>query len=163
MTLFGLFPLLAVAAGKADPAGEKRRRAQDQGKALASSSTLNRLELTGPEADASSRYKKVVLDMERAERFFATEFVTGYQGEPDVLVLDDYHEIMAAEVHDALLFLLEHVGAGQHVAHVGLDRLLEAALAHQGDRSARMRPLTVAGLGGVSGSSSGYVVVDLLC
>jgi hypothetical protein len=37
--------VLAVAAGKADPTGKHRRHAQDRGKALASSSTLNRLPL----------------------------------------------------------------------------------------------------------------------
>ena len=36
-------PLLALALGKADPEGQRRRRKRDIGKALASSSTLNRL------------------------------------------------------------------------------------------------------------------------
>ena len=42
-------PLLGVLAGKADPSGESRARARDQGKALAGKSTLNRLELTASE------------------------------------------------------------------------------------------------------------------
>jgi len=39
-------PLFAAAVGKRDPEGRERLREQDRGKALASSSTLNRLELT---------------------------------------------------------------------------------------------------------------------
>jgi len=39
-------PLFALALGKTDPEGKERRRKGDEGKALASSSTLNRLELT---------------------------------------------------------------------------------------------------------------------
>ena len=44
--------LLAAAVGKRDPTGAKRFREQDRGKALASSSTLNRLELTPVDADS---------------------------------------------------------------------------------------------------------------
>jgi len=53
-------PLLAVLVGKADPTGNDRVRQRDKGKALAGKSTLNRLELTPPGADADSRYKKIV-------------------------------------------------------------------------------------------------------
>ncbi len=53
-------PLLALALDKADPEGQNRRRKRDEGKARASSSTLNRLELTLPDANAQSRYNKVV-------------------------------------------------------------------------------------------------------
>ena len=42
-------PMLAIALGKDDVKGERRRRAQDRGKALAGKSTLNRLELTAPD------------------------------------------------------------------------------------------------------------------
>jgi hypothetical protein len=42
-------PLLAVLVGKEDPIGAGRIRKQDQGKALAGKSTLNRLELTPAE------------------------------------------------------------------------------------------------------------------
>ena len=44
--------LLAVLVGKADPTGERCSRKADRGKPLASSSTLNRLELTRPGASA---------------------------------------------------------------------------------------------------------------
>src|SRR5258708_1754623 len=39
-------PLMAVLVGKAEPKGTERRRVQDEGKAGAGKSTLNRLELT---------------------------------------------------------------------------------------------------------------------
>jgi len=81
-------PLLATVVGKAEPTGAGRRRERDRERPLAGKSTLNRLELTRPEANASSRYKKIVLDVERAERFFATEFVGRPRDEPDVVVLD---------------------------------------------------------------------------
>ncbi len=53
-------PLLALLSDVADPTGHDRRRAQDKGCALAGKSTLNRLELTPLDADAASRYKKIV-------------------------------------------------------------------------------------------------------
>ena len=49
---------MASALCKGDVEGKARRREADRGKALASSSTLNRLELTPAEADRRSRYKK---------------------------------------------------------------------------------------------------------
>ena len=52
--------LLAVLVGKADPAGQDRLCPRDRGKPLASSSTLNRLELTPAGANAKARYKKIV-------------------------------------------------------------------------------------------------------
>jgi hypothetical protein len=55
-----LDPLLAAAVGKLDPSGQDRLLERDRGKALASSSTLNRLELTPWYADADERYKKIV-------------------------------------------------------------------------------------------------------
>jgi hypothetical protein len=50
----------ALAAGKEDLLGLDRRDARDRGKALASSATLNRLELAAHRPDA--RYKKIVAD-----------------------------------------------------------------------------------------------------
>lgn len=51
-------PMFATVVGKKEPAGEKRLALQDQGKALAGKSTLNRLELTPPGASVNSRYRK---------------------------------------------------------------------------------------------------------
>src|SRR5262252_5372553 len=53
-------PLLAVMIGKAEPKGTDRRRQQDQGKAGAGKSTLNRLELTPENASSQARYNKIV-------------------------------------------------------------------------------------------------------
>jgi Transposase DDE domain group 1 len=50
--------LLAAAVGKLGPTGASRFREQDRCKALAGSSTLNRLELTLLDANSGSRYKK---------------------------------------------------------------------------------------------------------
>lgn len=57
-------PLLAAAVGKLDPSGQSRGRERDRGEALAGSSTLHRVDLTPADADASSRYKEVVMDAE---------------------------------------------------------------------------------------------------
>lgn len=54
-----------MAAGKGDPTGKQRRREQRPDKALANSGTLNRLGLTPADADADTRYNKIVADDER--------------------------------------------------------------------------------------------------
>src|SRR5271165_3611014 len=54
-------PLLAVLVDKHDPSGEDRRRARDQGMALAGKSTLNRMELGAKQKGEKERYKKIVL------------------------------------------------------------------------------------------------------
>src|SRR6516164_6021760 len=56
-------PLFAVAVGKEDPLGSGRA-AQDQGKALASASTLNRLELGN---NKNTRCHKISADHEAIE------------------------------------------------------------------------------------------------
>jgi hypothetical protein len=81
-------PLLALSLDKADPEGQRRRRASDRGKALASSSTLNRLELTLPDADARSRYKKIVHHPERLEAFLVDAFLDAFEKAPEEIVLD---------------------------------------------------------------------------
>ncbi len=53
--------MLAVAVGKRDPTGMERLSEKDKGKPLAGKSTLNRLELTAPNATAKSAYKKIVI------------------------------------------------------------------------------------------------------
>jgi hypothetical protein len=58
-----LDPLLAVAAGKADPLGEDRR--QHKGVALAAPSTLNRLELSN---NKDTRYHKITHDPRQIEQ-----------------------------------------------------------------------------------------------
>lgn len=56
-------PLLAVSVGKEDPLGEKRSE-RDRGKALAGSSTLNRMELSNVKA---TRYHKITHDPQQVE------------------------------------------------------------------------------------------------
>ena len=81
-------PLLAVLVGKADPTGNDRVRTRDKGKALAGKSTLNRLELTPPGADAGSRYKKIVAGCADIERFFVDAFLDAHVEPPEEIVLD---------------------------------------------------------------------------
>jgi hypothetical protein len=83
-----LDPLLATAVGKNDPMGEGRTRERDRGKALAGKSTLNRLELTPPGADASSRYKKIVASCSSIENVFVELFLQGHRTPPERIVLD---------------------------------------------------------------------------
>jgi len=80
--------LLAVLVGKNDPQGEQRVRSQDQGKALAGKSTLNRLELTPVRANAASRYKKTVAHLDAMQRFFVDAFVQQQLVPPQRIVLD---------------------------------------------------------------------------
>jgi len=81
-------PLLALALGKADVEGQGRHRAADRGKLLASSSTLNRLELTPADANAHSRYKKIVYHPARIEAFFVDVFLDSFKRAPKEIVLD---------------------------------------------------------------------------
>jgi len=81
-------PLLALAVGKDDPEGRERHRASDQGKALASSSTLNRLELTPSDAGGASRYKKIVYHTDRIEALFVDVFLDSFTQAPKELILD---------------------------------------------------------------------------
>lgn len=81
-------PLLAAASGKTDPLGGDRARERDRGHALAGKSTLNRLELTPSDADASSRYKKIVYHPERIEAFFVDAFLDAPREAPSSITLD---------------------------------------------------------------------------
>lgn len=81
-------PLLALSLGKRDVEGHTRRRASDKGKALASSSTLNRLELTPHDACVHSRYKKIVYHRERLESLLVELFLDSYKCAPKEIILD---------------------------------------------------------------------------
>lgn len=83
-----LDPLLATLVGKTDPTGQDRLRAKDKGKPLAGKSTLNRLELTPPEANADSRYQKIVAHPEALERLFVDLFLQAHPTPPAESVLD---------------------------------------------------------------------------
>jgi hypothetical protein len=81
-------PLLALLSDVADPTGQDRRRAQDKGCALAGKSTLNRLELTPLDADAASRYKKIVADPEGMDDLLVDLFLEAHDTAPAVIILD---------------------------------------------------------------------------
>lgn len=81
-------PLLATLVGKADPTGQDRENKRDRGKPLAGKSTLNRLELTPPEATRKSRYKKIVIDPEAVDDFLLDVFINAYQKPPEQLIVD---------------------------------------------------------------------------
>ena len=80
--------LLAVLVGKEDPTGQDRFCPRDQGKPLASSSTLNRLELTPADADAKARYKKIVADPAGMDRLLVDCFVEAHAQPPAEIWLD---------------------------------------------------------------------------
>lgn len=81
-------PLLALACGKADVEGQQRVREADRGKALASSKTLNRLELTPADASPRSRYKKIVYHPEKIEALLVELFLDSYAAAPQEIILD---------------------------------------------------------------------------
>ena len=81
-------PLLAALCGKSDVSGQKRIRNRDRGHALAGKSTLNRLELTPPDATDAARYKKIVADPAKVEGFFIDEFVRSLPKDTRRVVLD---------------------------------------------------------------------------
>jgi hypothetical protein len=81
-------PLLASLCGKADPLGQDRAREQDRGKPLAGKSTLNRLELTPADANAVSRYQKIVADPQAIEEYFIHQYVRSLPKETEEVILD---------------------------------------------------------------------------
>ena len=81
-------PALAVAAGKRDPTGERRKRKRDRGHALAGKSTLNRLELTQAERREPSRYKKIVSWERRSTKLLVRVFLEAHRQPPREIVLD---------------------------------------------------------------------------
>lgn len=80
--------MLAIAVGKTDPTGMHRRRDQDKGKPLAGKSTLNRLELSTPEAATTSNYKKISLSDTSVDKLFIDLFIEAHQETPEEIVLD---------------------------------------------------------------------------
>jgi hypothetical protein len=71
-----------VLAEKADPTGESRARPRDQGKALASKSTLNRLELTAEKVKQGERYKKIGLDFAAVDELLGKIFIQAHDEAP---------------------------------------------------------------------------------
>lgn len=83
-----LDPLIALASGREDIEGKERLHDADRGKPLASPSTLNRLELTPEDANANSRYKKLVYHAEHIEALMVELFLESFKTPPRELILD---------------------------------------------------------------------------
>ena len=81
-------PLLALLSDQPDLSGKRRKRARDKGCALAGKSTLNRLELTPLDADAASRYKKIVADIEGMDDLLVELFLEAHDTAPAEIILD---------------------------------------------------------------------------
>jgi Transposase DDE domain group 1 len=81
-------PLLALACGKRDLLGAERVRRGDRGHALAGKSTLNRWERTPAEANAASRYHKIVYDGDAMAAVFINYFLEAHATAPERIVLD---------------------------------------------------------------------------
>jgi len=80
--------VMGLLSEKRDPSGKDRVREQDQGKAIAGKSTLNRLELTPEDANEKSCYKKIVADGVKIDELMITLFIESYPSAPSELVLD---------------------------------------------------------------------------
>ena len=81
-----LDPLVAVAVGKADPTGMERGGAENKGKALAGSSTLNRLELGNQEG--SPHYRKIKPRMQMIEELLIKTGVEALDAKTSEVILD---------------------------------------------------------------------------
>ena len=81
-------PLFAVLVEKEDLSGEQRRRARDQGAALAGKSTLNRSELGAVKLEVKERYKKIILDDAAVDRLLVDMFLQAHREPPQEIVLD---------------------------------------------------------------------------
>jgi hypothetical protein len=81
-------PLLAVLVEKEDLTGKDRRRARDQGTALAGKSTLNRMELGAAKLGEKERYKKIILDEAAVDGMLVDIFLQAQGEAPKEMVLD---------------------------------------------------------------------------
>ena len=81
-------PLLSLLGDKQDLSGKTRKRDQDKGCTIAGKSTLNRLELTPLDADATSRYKKIVADSGAMDDLLVDLFLEAYVSPPEEIILD---------------------------------------------------------------------------
>ena len=84
----GLGRRAVMAADKADPTGQNRLCERDKGKALANSSTLDRLELTPANANAEARYKKIVANPTGMDRLLVDCFLDAHDTPPQTIWID---------------------------------------------------------------------------
>ena len=80
--------VLSLLVGKRDVTGEKRIRERERGYALASASTLNRMELGEPEEAANERYKRIVARPEAFDELLVELFVESHSRAPREIWLD---------------------------------------------------------------------------
>jgi hypothetical protein len=83
-------PLFAALCEQDDVEGRRRKRAGDNGKALAGSSTLQRLETARGEGTGETRYHKIISDEGKIQRFFVEHFLAHYNGgkKPQQIIID---------------------------------------------------------------------------
>ena len=80
--------ILSLLVGKRDVTGERRIRERDRGYALASASTLNRMELGEPEEAAHDRYNRIVARPEAFDELLVEQFVESHSRAPREIWLD---------------------------------------------------------------------------
>ena len=80
--------MVSLLVGKRDVTGETRIRERDRGYALASASTLNRMELGEPEEAAHDRYKRIVARPEGFDELLVELFVESHSRAPREVWLD---------------------------------------------------------------------------
>jgi len=81
-------PLLASVVGKTDVEGKNRRSGKDEGLALASPSTLERMELSLAAVEPDERYRKIAYDQSEIDEFFVAHFLDAHPEPPELIVLD---------------------------------------------------------------------------
>ena len=82
-------PALAVAVGKQDVSGNERKRERDRGHALASKSTLNRLERSMSGVSSNKRYHRFAIDEKKVDALFVDVFLRAMANDPPAeIVLD---------------------------------------------------------------------------
>ena len=80
--------VLALLVGKVDLTGDRRMRERDRGHPLASSSTLNRLELSEPQRAAQCRYKRIAADEVALDGLLVDLFLESFAKAPREIWLD---------------------------------------------------------------------------
>ncbi len=124
---------LALACGCDDPTGEKRARKRDHGHALASPSTLNRLELGKPDKAQTDRYQRIVADPDKMDNLLLDinmEIIELSGNKPKHIVLDI--DTTDTELHgeqegrffhgyyDCYCYLIQYVTYKNHVLNCRL-------------------------------------------
>lgn len=81
-------PAMALAVGCADMTGEDRVRQRDKGHPLASSKTINRLELSQEKEASKDRYKRTAADFDKIDALLVDLFMDSFAEPPERIILD---------------------------------------------------------------------------